>query len=98
MTIPERELYFSIAIHVVAVPASTHTGKIPLGLLEGGLTENITEPLLQFPGQTVAIPTNHKSRGRYSSKGARPWLAGSMHSIGIIGAPAKTGPSAEKQS
>ena len=52
-----------------------HTGKNTPGITGGcGQTKNVTEPLLQFPGQTVAIPANHELRGRFSSKGARPWL------------------------
>ena len=52
-----------------------HTGKNTPGITGGcGQTKNVTEPLLQFPGQTVAIPTDHELRGRFSSKGARPWL------------------------
>ena len=39
-----------------------------------GQTKNVTEPLLQFPGQTVAISTNHELRGRFSSNAATPWL------------------------
>ena len=52
-----------------------YTGKNTPGITGGcGQTKNVTEPLLQFPGQTVAIPANHELRGRFSSKGARPWL------------------------
>ena len=52
-----------------------HTGKNTPGITGGcGQTKNVTEPLLQFPGQTEAIPANHELRGRFSSKGARPWL------------------------
>ena len=52
-----------------------HSGKNTPGITGGcGQTKNVTEPLLQFPGQTVAIPTNHELRGRFLSKGARPLL------------------------
>ena len=47
------------------------------------MTENVTEPLLQFPDQAVAILLGCQT------------VAGSMRSVGIIEAPAKTGPSAK---
>ena len=49
------------------------------------MTENVTKPLLQFPDQC---------KQWRSFKGCQT-VAGSMRSVGIIEAPAKTGPSAK---
>ena len=69
-----------------------HTGKNTPGITGGcGQTKNVTEPLLQLRGD----PRKPWIKREVFIEGCQT-VAGSMHSIGIIGAPAKTGPSAEK--
>ena len=56
-----------------------------------GQTKNVTEPLLQFRGD----PRKPWIKREVFIEGCQT-VAGPMYSIGIIEAPAKTGPSAEK--
>ena len=73
-----------------------HTGKNTPGITGGcGQTKNVTEPAVTIPRPNSGHPRKPWIKREVFIEGCQT-VAGSMHSIGIIGAPAKTGPSAEK--